>query len=242
LRASLPATVGTHFLTAGAESATVGNAAPISWLPEESRIEPVAVQLECLEELTGLALRSDSVATTSRLPATVPAEGPSAGNVSASVLAQLDRYEFVERISQALERAHAQSPKSLEIQLHPPALGRLRIHVGTEQGELVARIESPSQAVRAVLVEQLPTLGKSLAEHGIQIQRFHVDDFPMGSSSSSGHHGGQSGAQQNAEQSAHGGRWDWRGHNPPQPQAHDDVEPMTIDQLWALAPGMNRLI
>ena len=44
---------------------------------------------------------------------------------NASVLARIDRFEFVHRMTQALQRAQAQSPKHMELQLKPPVIGKV---------------------------------------------------------------------------------------------------------------------
>ncbi len=51
---------------------------------------------------------------------------PAAASVedrNATALARVDRSEFVNRVVQALERAHAERPKRIEVEIQPPALG-----------------------------------------------------------------------------------------------------------------------
>jgi hypothetical protein len=159
---------------------------------------------------------------------------------NATALARVDRGEFVNRVMQALERAHIEQPKRIEVELHPPALGKLKVQVIERNGELTARIEVHSQATRSLLLDNLPTLDRNLGEHGVQIQRFQVDQTNTGYSSL-----GDSPKEQ-PQQNLTG--QDQREHprstgffNP----VDEDAErgpPLSLAELLGLADGMDRLI
>ena len=164
---------------------------------------------------------------------------------NASVLARIDRFEFVQRMTQALQRAQAQSPKHMELQLNPPSLGKLRIQVAEVDGELTAKIEAQTQTARSLLVEQLPALSRHLVEHGIQIQRVVVDEMNTGTSAPSS-------AGANADSSHQGDNSDPQQHSEPQrqPEQRDEEQtndpergrPLSMSDLLAHAPGMDRTI
>jgi hypothetical protein len=217
---------------------------PLGLLPTEARIVPTRVILRELEQFTGASFRTDALEPpVTPLAAEARHGGASAGEVSATVLARIDRVEFVERITQALERAHSQSPNRLEFELHPPELGRLRIQVVGEHGELTARIEVHSPTVRNLILEHLPVLDRHLAEHGIQFHRIHVDGPPGGSFTPQGQqeanyqHQQQTGGREQECRDAYG----WSR----QPDFDDEgtrPRPLSIDDLLALAPGMDVIV
>lgn len=182
-------------------------------------------------------------------PIDVPVRNESAGDASnedqnAAALARSDRGEFVARMTDALQRAHAQMPKSLELDLHPPALGKVHISVVNQDGILTARIETPSDAVRSLLLDNLQILDRNLAEHGITLERMQVRHVPSSTpgQTSGGLAGqlGQGGGTQNRQ--------------PPRFRQHawgqtaDEQQPLpassvlSIGALLAVAPGMDRMI
>jgi flagellar hook-length control protein FliK len=158
---------------------------------------------------------------------------------NATVLARVDRFEFVQRITDALERAHAQAPKSLELELNPPSLGKVKVQVVQEDGQFIARFETESHTTCSLLNDQLPVLTKHLEQQGIQIQRFNVEQANGGAQPGDGGASGQqpgAGQQQQQQRRDPGPAW--------QPPGDEDgrAPPWTITDLLGLASGMNRLI
>jgi flagellar hook-length control protein FliK len=51
----------------------------------------------------------------------------------------------------------------------------MRLEVALQDGALSARIETETQAVKNLLLDQLPQLRDRLTEHGFRIERFDVD-------------------------------------------------------------------
>lgn len=233
---------------APAEVAPARGSLPLDLLPAETRVAPVRI---LGERFTRSLLREESMATVHPsvlTPAEQAAPGVSTEDKNATVLARIDRFEFVERVAQAIERASAARPNRLEFELHPPSLGKLRLEVLSRDGELTARIQADSAAARTLLVEQLPVLGRHLEQQGIAIQRIVVDPpAPPAQESPAPHEslaasflaGGES--QQQGQHSSWQGqesRGNWRG-------GEDDPEApavLTMGDLLALAPGMDRLI
>ncbi|MFO0948888.1 MAG: flagellar hook-length control protein FliK [Planctomycetota bacterium] len=157
---------------------------------------------------------------------------------NATVLARLDRVEFVSRISQALERAKAQSPKSVELELNPPSLGKLRLQVMEIDGQLTARIQADSASARALLLEHMPVLDRNLGDQGIQMQRVQVEPPSGGDTSLSGGHNPQHSGGQHPRQQHEGTPLKWFTSA----EDGENGKPLTISELLALAPGMDRLI
>ncbi len=57
---------------------------------------------------------------------------------------------------------HEGEKKTVEVSLHPPHLGRMRLHVAVERGRLQVRIEVEHQEVREMLRSELPQLQRAL--------------------------------------------------------------------------------
>lgn len=172
------------------------------------------------------------------------APGSTAEDRNATVLARLDRVEFVSRLSQALERARAQSPKAIELELNPPALGKLKLQVIEIDGQLTARIQADSVSARALLLEHMPVLDRHLGEQGIHMQKVQVESPTAGGSGltggGSGLTGGNNPHQSGDQQPPHQNHGSFQGYF-----FNEDGErgqPLTISELLSLAPGMDRLI
>lgn len=161
----------------------------------------------------------------------------SAADRNAAALARMDRVEFVQRIVQALERARVEFPKSIEVQLNPPVLGKMRIQVTEQNGEMVARIQVESPSARTLLLEHLPNLDRQLGEHGVQIQRFHVDPMNTAWSGPQGEGGAgdgrRAGEDRPTKQTA---ARSWRA------EAEEREPPWTVGILLGIADGMDVLI
>jgi flagellar hook-length control protein FliK len=216
---------------------------PISLLPPEARVSPLRLFGDRFSRYFGE--NSDAQATPFNPSALTPQEQQAATATvedrNATVLARVDRVEFVQRISQALERAHAQTPKSLELELNPPALGKVKLQVVREDGQFVAKLETETSTTRALLTDQLPVLTRHLEQQGLQIQRFDVEQANAGASTGDGagqNAANSNGAQQQSSQQRRQPEPDWR-------QAADEegrAPPWTVADLLGLAAGMNRLI
>jgi hypothetical protein len=158
---------------------------------------------------------------------------------NALALARMDRVEFVQRIVQALERARAVFPETIEVELNPPALGKMRIQVTEHQGEMVARIQAESANARTLIVEHLPNLDRQLGEHGVQIQRIHVD--PMNTAWSGPHGDGGTGDDRRAgreQGSKQGVGRGWREDA----ESADRNPRWTVGVLLGIADGMDVLV
>lgn len=175
-------------------------------------------------------------------PQELKAEGVSVEHRSATALARVDRSEFVERVVQALERARAEAPKRIEIELHPPSLGKVKLQVTEQDGHLTAKIEVQSATTRSILLDNLPTLDRHLGEHGVQIQRFQVDQTNTGSNGTNDPNGGAgmaSGGDQTPTEDRSGPKGRRSGTDEDHPERGP---PLSVAELFGLADGMDRLV
>jgi flagellar hook-length control protein FliK len=163
---------------------------------------------------------------------------------NATALARVDRNEFVNRVVQALERAHTEQPKTIEVELNPPSLGKLRLQVTQIDGQITAKIEVHSDASRSLLLDNLPALDRQLGEQGVQIQRFTVDHMNTGPSASADLSGNaQQQAQQEAAQEQQ--RQSYRSASADDGQNDNESNRgsgLTVSDLLRIADGMDRLV
>jgi hypothetical protein len=208
-----------------------------------SRIVVDKAILKQVDKLLGRSPTVDQVAERGVSILTPEELKPTAASVedrNATALARVDRSEFVNRVVQALERAHAERPKRIEVEIQPPALGKLKVQVIERNGELTARIEVHSSTTRSLLIDNLPTLDRNLGEHGVQIQRFQVDQTNTGYSNL--------GEQpRDAPQQNMTGQEPRQDHRQPDffEPADDESErgpPISLAELLGLADGMDRVI
>lgn len=236
------------------------NPIPADMVPKSGRVLPPEALTPELRALLGMD-ENPNAAASSTLPDqnAIEIDNPTAGDRSAAALAQVDRVEFVERMTQALEKARAISPKHLELELNPPSLGKLRIQVTSEQGQLTARIEVASQSARSLLMEQMSTLDRHMSEHGMQLQRIQIE-APTSSYTGDGNSGtqDQSADAQNGSMSGNSQRQQQgTGEQPGQQPGRDGTTPevnmaadnaedrslrINMDELLQLAPGINRTV
>lgn len=110
---------------------------------------------------------------TSRLPSHVLAQAESHhGRAAAPVV--VDSARFLSRVAKAFLSAQ-QRDGEVRLRLSPPELGSLRLQVSVQDGVMVARMETETEAARASLTNNLPELRERLAEQGIRIERFDID-------------------------------------------------------------------
>ncbi len=105
------------------------------------------------------------------------------GNSQASeTTSGIDPVRFVNRVARALQAAQERGGGPLQLRLHPPELGSVRIQITVHEGALTAQLETETTTARAALLDNLPALRERLAEQEIRIERFEVDvrDEPGG--------------------------------------------------------------
>jgi len=86
----------------------------------------------------------------------------------------IDSARFLSRVAKAFTSAQ-QRDGEVRLRLSPPELGSLRLQVSVQDGVMVARMETETEAAKAQLTNNLPALRERLAEQGIRIERFDID-------------------------------------------------------------------
>ncbi|MBC7856281.1 MAG: flagellar hook-length control protein FliK [Pirellulaceae bacterium] len=86
----------------------------------------------------------------------------------------VDSARFLSRVAKAFLSAQ-QRDGEVRLRLSPPELGSLRLQVSVQEGVMVARLETETEAARSTLVSNLPALRERLAEQGVRIERFDID-------------------------------------------------------------------
>lgn len=85
------------------------------------------------------------------------------------------RNRFLQRVSKAFANAEQRGGGPIQIRLSPPELGRMRIELQVENGQMRALIQTETSQAQAALVDSLPALKERLQEWSIDIQQFDVD-------------------------------------------------------------------
>ena len=113
-------------------------------------------------------------------------------NASQNPAHGVDPARFVQRVANAFASLSQRGGDSVRLKLYPPELGSLRMEITVKNGELSARVEAETSAVKSVLLDNLPQLRDRLAEQGIKIERFEVgvSDQPQGGMSEGPDDGG----------------------------------------------------
>lgn len=95
---------------------------------------------------------------------------PQGGGIEAEV----DRVRFVQRVAKAFQHLGDQEGQ-VRLRLSPPSLGSLHLEVTLRGGELIARLQTETEAAKHLLLDNLSQLRERLAEQDIKIARFDVD-------------------------------------------------------------------
>ena len=89
-------------------------------------------------------------------------------------LTEIDTARLLGRVARAFTAAQERDGE-IRLRLSPPELGSLLLEVRIQDGALVARLETETDAARTAIVENLPALRERLNEQGVRIERFDVD-------------------------------------------------------------------
>ncbi len=108
----------------------------------------------------------------SRLPADVLTQpaGPSNRRSAPAI----DATRLLTRVARAFAAAQERDGE-IRLRLSPPELGSLRLEVRIQNGAMVARLQTETEAARTAIVENLPALRERLSDQGVRIERFEVD-------------------------------------------------------------------
>ena len=82
-----------------------------------------------------------------------------------------------ERLVRSIHMQAGKSRSSVTMQLNPPKLGRMRVEARLDGAFLTLSVRTQSTQARDLIQERLADLQLSLQKHGIQIERFDVQEF-----------------------------------------------------------------
>jgi flagellar hook-length control protein FliK len=87
---------------------------------------------------------------------------------------EIDSARLLGRVARAFAAAQERDGE-IRLRLSPPELGSLRLDVRVENGALIARLQTETDAARTAIIDNLPALRDRLNEQGVRIERFDVD-------------------------------------------------------------------
>jgi flagellar hook-length control protein FliK len=96
------------------------------------------------------------------------------GTTTAGGVAQSDNARFVQRVEQAFQSVGDQGG-SIRLRLSPPDLGTMQIDISVQKGQLTANVQTDTAQARNLMLDNLPALRESLAQHNIKIETFNVE-------------------------------------------------------------------
>lgn len=131
-------------------------------------------------------LLGDAVPGSSR-----PGQTPDTGRPAA--VPANDSARLVGHVAHSIQVAHS-SGQEMQLRLHPPELGALRIDVSVRDGAVTARLETQTSAAQRILTDSLPQLRDALAQQGLNVDRIEVqqsDAFTEGRADLAGRSFGQ---------------------------------------------------
>lgn len=108
----------------------------------------------------------------SRLPADVLTQSANGPHRHTNV--EVDATRLLIRVARAFTAAQERDGE-IRLRLSPPELGSLRLDVRVQDGVLVARLQTETDAARTAILDNLPALRDRLSEQGVRIERFDVD-------------------------------------------------------------------
>jgi flagellar hook-length control protein FliK len=118
------------------------------------------------------AISNAASAPRARLPAEVLTGPSTASHRRANV--EVDATRLLTRVARAFTAAQERDGE-IRLRLSPPELGSLRLDVRVQDGVLVARLQTETDAARTAILDNLPALRERLSEQGVRIERFDVD-------------------------------------------------------------------
>jgi len=107
-----------------------------------------------------------------RLPADVLTQPVAASNRRSTPA--INTKSLLTRVARAFAAAQERDGE-IRIRLSPPELGSLRLDVRIQDGVMVARLQTETDAARTTIIDNLPALRERLSDQGVRIERFDVD-------------------------------------------------------------------
>lgn len=132
----------------------------------------------------------------------------------AAEAADADGRALIDRVTSAVRAGQRGGIQRMQVRLHPPELGQLRVDLRVTDLQLTAQLETQTVAARSMILDNLDTLRDNLALHGIQIQEFEVRVAPPQQGGDTGLYDGQPDGQAASQ-----------GQSGDQGQSHTSSEP-----------------
>ena len=121
------------------------------------------------------------------------APGVQEAQAPAREMAAVERPEqtnMINRIARAAKAQLGAGKTSIQIRLHPPQLGNLRLDLALRGDTLRASIQTDTQGARHLIASSLPQLKAALASQGVRVDQFDV--FTSGEGGVAHEHAGES--------------------------------------------------
>ena len=191
---------------------TAGNSA----LGRAAQVQ-TAVSVENITGHAPVAQATTATGTSATLTAT-GAQGQAPAPPNAQSLDQPN--PLVNRVVRGLSAMINQRGGVLNMRLHPPELGQLRVQMTIARGVVTAQFQPSSAAVQAILDRSLATLRTALESHGLTVERLSVHGVQQqaGGTATRDAAEGQSNQQGNQHDAGEGqsrGRRDGQGETTP---------------------------
>ncbi|MBX3363568.1 MAG: flagellar hook-length control protein FliK [Phycisphaeraceae bacterium] len=99
---------------------------------------------------------------------------PGVQNAARPQTLRLEQPEFAAQITRGLAAALRAGSGTVMLQLHPGALGAVRIRMQVEDGQVAARVEASSREARELLTETVGVLRAGLEARGLEVARLEI--------------------------------------------------------------------
>jgi flagellar hook-length control protein FliK len=86
----------------------------------------------------------------------------------------MDAGEFADRVMKFVHASVDREQSSLQMRLHPPELGSVRLTLSVKEGEVRLAMETSTEAARQVITQNLDTLRNTLVQQGYEVGRMDV--------------------------------------------------------------------
>lgn len=149
--------------------------------PELPVVAPQPVPVAAPVDFTALLAAPESSLDFSAPPALAPMPPPPAAPpiaVSAPMLVPPAHPRWAQDMAERVVWSARENLDEVEIQLHPPELGPVRIHLKLEGHELVLHVSAPQPAAREAFENNLPRLREQLEAQGLTLAQTQVSDQP----------------------------------------------------------------
>ena len=90
------------------------------------------------------------------------------------VLPRVDTADFVDRVVRFVRTMIGREQSSVEMRLHPPELGNVRLSMSVNDGELRMALETSTEAARQIVADNVEHLRGTLVQQGYDVTRVDV--------------------------------------------------------------------